>query len=73
MKRITRQFTNPTALVISAVAVLVTIAFAGANLSYAATGHPAHKNFPRTSKVDRTEARIKDLQARKTSGVRSPR
>jgi protein CpxP len=64
MKRITRQFTNPTALVISAVAVLVTIAFAGANLSYAATGHPAHKNFPRTSKVDRTEARIKDLQAR---------
>jgi hypothetical protein len=64
MKRIIHQFTIPTALVISAVAFLVTIAFAGANLSYAASGHRAHKTFPRTSKVDRTEARIKDLHAR---------
>ena len=64
MKRITHQFTNPTALVISAVAFLITIAFAGVNLSYAASGHRAHKAFSRTSKVDRTEARIKDLHAR---------
>ena len=64
MKRIAHQFTNPKVLVISALAFLVTIAFAGANLSYAVSGQRAHKTFPRTSKVDRTEARIKDLQAR---------
>ena len=64
MKRITNQFTNPRALVISAVAFLVTIAFAGANLSHAVSGHRAHKTSAKVSKVDRTEARIKDLHAR---------
>ena len=64
MKRIANQFTNPRALVISAVAFLVTIAFAGANLSYAVPGHRGHKSMGKVSKVDRTEARIKDLQAR---------
>ncbi len=64
MKRIAYQFTNPRVLIISALAFLVTIALAGANLSYAVSGQRAHKTFPRTSKVDRTEARIKDLHAR---------
>ena len=63
MKRIANQFTNPRALVISAVVFLVTIAFAGANLSYAVQGHRGHKTMAKVSKVDRTEARIKDLHA----------
>lgn len=64
MKRNAHQFTNPRALVISAVVFLVTIAFAGANLSYAVSGHRAHRTMAKVSKVDRTEARIKDLHAR---------
>jgi protein CpxP len=64
MKRIAYQVTNPTALVISAVAFLVTIAFAGVNLSYAASTHPAHKGLAKVSKIDRTEARIKDLHVK---------
>ncbi len=64
MKRIAYQFTNPTSLVIAAVAFLVTIAFTSANLSYAASHNPAQKTSARASKVDRTEARIKDLHAR---------
>ena len=63
MKRIANQFTNPRALVISAVVFLVTIAFAAANLSYAASGHRGHRGMAKVSKVDRTEARIKDLHA----------
>jgi periplasmic protein CpxP/Spy len=63
MKQITYQFTNPRVLVISAVAFLFTIAFAGANLSYAVSDQGARKSVPRTSKVDRVEARIKDLHA----------
>jgi hypothetical protein len=62
MKRITHQFHNPTAIVIAVVAFLVTIVFASVNLSQAVSGNPARKT--RASKVDRTEARIKDLQAR---------
>jgi len=62
MKRITHQFHNPTAIVIAVVAFLVTIVFASVNLSQAVSANPARKT--RTSKVDRTEARIKDLQAR---------
>ena len=62
MKRITHQFHNPTAIVIAVVAFLVTIVFASVNLSQAVSGNPARK--ARASKVDRTEARIKDLQAR---------
>jgi periplasmic protein CpxP/Spy len=63
MKRIAHQFTNPTALVISAVAFLVTIAFAMANPSPALSADPAQKTPAKVSKVDRTEARIKDIQA----------
>jgi hypothetical protein len=64
MKRITYQFTNPRLLVISAVAFLITIAFASVNLSQAVSATPAHKTHAKASKVDRTEARIKDLHAR---------
>ena len=64
MKRIAHQFTNPTALVILAVAFFVTIAFAMANPSPAVSADPAQKPSPKVSKVDRTEARIKDLQAK---------
>jgi periplasmic protein CpxP/Spy len=63
MKRITNQFINPRVLVISALAFIVTIAFAGANLSHAVSGRSAHRTSAKVSKVDRTEARIKDLQA----------
>ena len=64
MKRIAHQFTNPTALVISAVAFFVTIAFAMANPSQAVSADPAQKPPAKVSKVDRTEAHIKDLQAK---------
>jgi len=63
MKRIAHQFTNPTALVISAVAFFVTIAFAIANPSHAVSADPVQKPPAKVSKVDRTEAHIKDLQA----------
>ena len=43
MKRIAHQFTNPTALVISAVAFFITIAFALANPSPAVTADTAQK------------------------------
>ena len=64
MKRIAYQFPNPTALVFSAVAFLVTLVFAGADLSQAVSAEPAQKSSARASKVDRTEVRIKDLQAK---------
>ena len=64
MKRIAHQFTNPTALVISAVAFFITVAFALANPSPAVTADTAQKTPAKVSKVDRTEARIKDLQAK---------
>ena len=64
MKRIVRQFTNPPALVISAVAFLVTIAFAISNPSQAVSADPVQKPPAKVSKVDRTETRIKDLQAK---------
>jgi periplasmic protein CpxP/Spy len=64
MKRIAQQFTNPRALVISAVAFLVAIAFASANLSHAGSADSARKAPTRASKVDRTEARIQELQAK---------
>ena len=63
MKRIAFKFPYPTSLVIAAMAFIVTIAFASANLSYAVSGHPAHKTHAMVSKIDRTEARIKDLHA----------
>jgi periplasmic protein CpxP/Spy len=64
MKRIIHQFSNPTALVALAVVFLVTIAFANANLSYAASDNPDQKTSAKASKVDRIEARIKDLHAK---------
>jgi LTXXQ motif family protein len=64
MKRITHQFPNPTALVFSAVAFLITFVFAGANLSQAVSAAPAQKAPAKVSKVDRTEARIIDLHAK---------
>jgi protein CpxP len=66
MKRIAYQFTYPTSLVIAAVVFLVTIAFASANLSQAVSATPPQKTSAKAkvSKVDRTEARIKDLRAR---------
>ena len=64
MNRITHQFTHPTSLLIAAVAFFVTIAFISANLSLAASDNPGKKTSARASKVDRTEARIKDLHAR---------
>ena len=64
MKRITHQFTYPTSLVIATVAFFVTIAFASVNLSLAASDNPGKKTSAKVSKVDRTEARIKDLHAR---------
>jgi periplasmic protein CpxP/Spy len=64
MKRIAHQFANPTALFFSAVAFLVTFVFAGANLSQAVSADPAQKTPARVSKVDRTEARIKELQSK---------
>ena len=63
MKRITQQFINPTALVISAVAFFVIFAFAIANPSMAVSADPAQKTPAKVSKVDRTEAYIKNLQA----------
>ena len=63
MKRIAHPFTNPTALVITALAFLVTFAFAIANPSPAVSADPAQKPPARASKVDRTEAYIKNLQA----------
>jgi periplasmic protein CpxP/Spy len=64
MKRIARQFTNPKALFLSAVAFFVTIAFAMANPPQAVSADPAQKPPAKASKVDRTEAHIKDLQAK---------
>jgi periplasmic protein CpxP/Spy len=60
MKRIIHQFSNPTALGAFAVIFLVTIAFTTANLSQAASS----KTGAKTSKVDRTEARINELHAK---------
>jgi periplasmic protein CpxP/Spy len=51
-------------LVISVVAFLVTIAFITANPYPEASAEQAQKPPAKVSKVDRTEARIKDLQAK---------
>ncbi len=64
MKRIAHQVTIPKALVISAVAFFVTIVFTSTNLSHAVSGSSAPKTVTKISKVDRTEARIKDLHTR---------
>jgi periplasmic protein CpxP/Spy len=64
MKRIAHQFTNPTAFVISAVVFFVTIAFAIANPSLAVSADPTQKTPARVSKIDRTEARLNDLQTK---------
>jgi protein CpxP len=64
MKRIANQIINPTALVILAVAFFVTIAFAMTNPSQAVSADPAQKTPAKVSKIDRTEAHIKDLQSK---------
>jgi hypothetical protein len=63
MKRITQRFTYWTYPVFTSVAFFIVIAFAGANLGHAASADQAQKS-PRASKVDRTEARIKDIQTK---------
>ena len=60
MKQIAHQFTNLTAFVIAAVAFFVAIAFANANPS-AVSGGKNPAAAAKTSHVDRTEARIKEL------------
>jgi len=64
MKRISYQFIYPTSLVIAAVAIFVTIAFASANLSHAVSADPGQKASAKALKVDRTEVRIKDLHTK---------
>jgi periplasmic protein CpxP/Spy len=64
MKRIIHQFSNPSALVAFALIFLVTMAFASANLSQAASDSPAQKTPAKSSKVDRTEVRINELRAK---------
>jgi len=64
MKRIAYQTTLPTSLVIAALAFFVTIVFASANPSPAVSADPPQKPQAKVSKVDRTEAHIKDLQTK---------
>jgi len=64
MKRIAHQTTLPTSLVIAALAFFVTIFFASANPSQAVSADPPQKPQAKVSKVDRTEAHIKDLQTK---------
>jgi protein CpxP len=63
MKRTIQPFIQSTALIISTALFLATIVFVSPNLSRAVAAEPAQKP-PKASKVDRTEARIKDLQAK---------
>jgi protein CpxP len=64
MKRFAYQTTLPTSLVIAVLAFFVTIVFASANPSQAVSADPPQKPQAKVSKVDRTEAHIKDLQAK---------
>jgi len=63
MKRITRQFTYPTALVVAAV-LLAFMVFASPSPSIAASPETGKTAVSKASKVDRTEARIKELHAK---------
>ncbi len=64
MKRIAYQTNLPTSFFIAALAFFVTIFFASVNPSQAVSADPAQKPQAKVSKVDRTEAHIKDLQAK---------
>ena len=63
MKRIARQFTYPTALAVAAV-LLAFMVFASPSPSRAASPEPGMATAGRVSKVDRVEARIKELQTK---------
>jgi len=63
MKRITRQFTYPTALVVAAV-LLAFMVFAIPGPSTAASPETGKTAVGKTLKVDRTEARIKELHTK---------
>jgi len=65
MKRIGYQFTYPTALAVAAV-VLAFMVLASASPSYAASPDPGLATAGKASKVDRVEARIKELHAKLT-------
>ena len=63
MKRIACQFTYPTALAV-AVVLLAFMVFASPSPSRAASPEPGVTTAGRVSKVDRVEARIKELHAK---------
>ena len=62
MKLKAYQVVFPVTLVVVMVAFLSTIFFVNANLSYAATGKKKPSAVAKTSAVEQTEARIKQLQ-----------
>ena len=62
MKQKAYQVAFPVTLVVVMVAFLATIFFANANLSFAAQGSKKSTAIARTSAVEYTEARIKQLQ-----------
>jgi hypothetical protein len=62
MKRKNYQVAFPATLVVVLVAVLSTIFFANANLSFADSGKKTSSAVVSTSAVDHTEAQIKQLQ-----------
>ena len=62
MKQKAYQVSFPATLVVVMVAFLATIFFANANLSFAAQGSKKSTAIARTSAVEYTEARIKQLQ-----------
>ena len=62
MKRKIYQVAFPAALVVLMVAFLSTIFLANANPSFAASGKKKSPEVARTSAVEHTEARIKELQ-----------
>jgi periplasmic protein CpxP/Spy len=68
MKRFAQQFTNPVphpaALAFSALAFFVTFALASVSPALAVSADPTQKAPAKVSKIDRTEAHIKDLQAK---------
>ena len=63
MKRITRQFTYPTALAV-AVVLLAFMVLASPSPSRAASPEPGLATAGRASKADRVEARIKELHTK---------
>jgi protein CpxP len=62
MKRRSQQFFSPATIVVVMVAVLSTFFLATANTSFAASAKKKSPAVTRTSAVDQTETRIKQLQ-----------